>query len=86
MAVATSSGRDSVQNKLYNHGDLFSLMSHIVMGSTDPEVKFGKPAPDCFLVCAKRFPDNPNPEQVSCYQSQNLGGKLGVFSASIAPT
>lgn len=71
MAIATSSGRESVQNKLHNHGELFSLMDHIVMGSTDPEVNFGKPAPDCFLVCAKRFPDIPNPEQVS-FNKKNL--------------
>lgn len=44
---------------------MFDLFYHKVMGSTDPEVKRGKPAPDIYLVCASRFPDNPKPEQVN---------------------
>lgn len=66
MGIATSSGYDSVQAKLHNHKELFSLISHKVMGSSDPDVVHGKPAPDIFLICASRFPDKPKPEQV-CY-------------------
>lgn len=36
----------------------------MVMGSTDSEVVNGKPAPDIFLIAAKRFPDSPSPEKV----------------------
>lgn len=38
----------------------------MVMGSTDKEVKYGKPHPDIFLVAAARFPDKPHPSKV-CY-------------------
>lgn len=51
--------------KSQKHSELFSLFNHKVMGSTDPEVKFGKPSPDIFLVAAQRFSDKPNPEKVN---------------------
>lgn len=63
IAVATSSSQHSMELKTKNHQELFKLFHHIVCGSTDPDVKHGKPAPDIFLVCASRFPDKPKPEQ-----------------------
>jgi len=65
IAVATSSGKENVDIKLAKHQQLFSLFHHIVMGSTDQEVKHGKPAPDIFLVCASRFKDTPTADKVS---------------------
>lgn len=65
MCVATSSDEDSVKFKTKNHREVFELFDHIVMGSTDPEVEEGKPAPDIFLVAASRFHDQPRPEDVS---------------------
>lgn len=64
IAVATSSGAKSVEVKIKNHKELFQLFHHIVMGSSDPEVKHGKPAPDIFMVCANRFPEKPEYSKV----------------------
>lgn len=65
ICVATSSGKDSVAIKTRNHQEVFKLFHHIVMGSTDPEVKEGKPAPDIFIIAASRFDDKPKTEDVS---------------------
>lgn len=65
FALATSSSDRSVKTKVKAHSELFSLFDHMVMGSTDPDVKYGKPHPDIFLVAAERFPDQPEPGKVS---------------------
>lgn len=64
FAIATSSGKKSFDFKTTKHKSLFSLFHHVVNG---PDVKKGKPAPDIFLECASRFPDNPPPNKVFEY-------------------
>ena len=67
LAIATS-GSERISNiKTKNHVDIFSKFHHVVHGSSDPEVKNGKPHPDIYLVCSSRFPDKPSPEKVLKY-------------------
>lgn len=61
FCLATSASLEIAEIKMKSHQNLFDLFSHKVMGSSDPEVQHGKPAPDIFLIAASRFPANPNP-------------------------
>ena len=64
IAIATGSDRNGYDAKTSQHKEFFGLFSHVVLSSEDPEVKKGKPAPDCFLVALKRFPNPPEPAKV----------------------
>lgn len=64
ICLATSSSKKSFEVKTSNHSELFELFGHQVLGSSDEDVKNGKPAPDIFLVAAGRFEDKPKPENV----------------------
>ncbi len=69
MAVATSATMKSHEEKTSRYRDIFKLFNHVVAAGSDAEVQRGKPAPDVFLVCAKRFPGSVDPSQVCEYNT-----------------
>merc|ERR1712071_78080 len=73
IALATSSSRENFELKTRQHAEVFSLFSHIVTGSSDPDVKRGKPAPDIFLTCASRFPTSVEPHQCLVFEDAPNG-------------
>lgn len=54
QAVATSSDRHNFDLKITNHREWFSIFGCVITGD-DPEIERGKPAPDIFLLAAKRM-------------------------------
>nr|KAI8750859.1 pseudouridine-5'-phosphatase-like [Biomphalaria glabrata] len=78
IAVATGADNWGFEKRVSGHKELFSLFSHSVLSSSDPEVKYGKPAPDCFLVCAARFKDTPDPQQVLVFEDAPNGAEAGL--------
>ncbi|CAI9106308.1 OLC1v1005437C1 [Oldenlandia corymbosa var. corymbosa] len=73
ICVATGSHQRHFALKTQRHGELFSLMHHIVKGD-DPEVKQGKPSPDIFLAAARRFEGGPvDPRNVLVFEDAPSG-------------
>jgi len=77
IALATSSSRENFELKTQQHTEVFSLFNHIVTGSSDPDVKRGKPAPDIFLTCASRFPVPVEPHQCLVFEDAPNGVTAG---------
>ncbi|CAG4965996.1 unnamed protein product [Parnassius apollo] len=76
IGLATSSSEESYHLKVdKHHADLFSLFPHKTFGSSNPDVKRGKPHPDIFLVAASKFPDRPKPEQCLVFEDAINGVK-----------
>lgn len=68
MAIATSSSEFSFNVKIAKHKEVFETdkyFHHIVKAAVDPDIKHGKPHPDTFLVCARRFNPPADPSLVS---------------------
>lgn len=78
FALATSSGAEMVDLKTTHHRELFSLFNHRVCGSSDKEVKNGKPAPDIFLIAANRFSEPPAPENCLVFEDSPNGVTAGI--------
>jgi beta-phosphoglucomutase-like phosphatase (HAD superfamily) len=58
QAVATSSDSYNFDLKIMRHQEWFGIFECLVMGD-DPEIKNGKPAPDIFLLAARRLHADP---------------------------
>ncbi|XP_063703798.1 pseudouridine-5'-phosphatase-like [Culicoides brevitarsis] len=80
IAIATSSSKDSVAVKTAKYKALFDLFHHVVTGSSDPEVKHGKPAPDIFLVAAKRFAPSIDPKDCLVIEDAPNGVKAAKMA------
>ncbi|KAF6020109.1 hypothetical protein EB796_021606 [Bugula neritina] len=86
IAVATGSSEKKYDLKITHHKELFSLLilfslfSHVVFASDDPEVRQGKPCPDVFTVCAKRFPSPlpATPSNVLVFEDASNGVEAAV--------
>ncbi|KAG8372379.1 hypothetical protein BUALT_Bualt12G0060100 [Buddleja alternifolia] len=83
IAVGTGSMRRHFELKTQRHGEVFSLMHHIVTGD-DPEVKQGKPSPDLFLAVAKRFEGGPVDSQKILVFEDAPSGVLAAKNAGMS--
>ncbi|XP_042498072.1 (DL)-glycerol-3-phosphatase 2-like isoform X2 [Macadamia integrifolia] len=73
MCVATGSHVRHFGLKTQRHGEMFSMMHHVVLGD-DPEVKQGKPSPDILLAAAKRFESGPvDPQKILVFEDAPSG-------------
>lgn len=78
FALATSSNKENFKLKTQRWMHLFDLFNHRVLGGSDPDVTNGKPAPDIFLVAAKRFSDNPDPSMCLVFEDAPNGVKAAL--------
>jgi HAD superfamily hydrolase (TIGR01509 family) len=75
QAIATSSSRQNFEMKTVKHQDWLKYFELFTLGD-DPEIKQGKPAPDIFLLTAKRL--NANPENCLVFEDSLSGMKAAI--------
>ncbi|XP_026497299.2 pseudouridine-5'-phosphatase-like [Vanessa tameamea] len=78
MGLATSSSKETYDLKVTHHHELFQLFPYKTWGSSDPNVKRGKPYPDIFLIAATKFPDAPSPDKCLVFEDSLNGVKAAV--------
>ena len=75
QAIASSSSRHHFEMKTANHQQWLKIFETITLGN-DPEIERGKPAPDIFLLAAKRL--KANPEQCLVFEDSVAGIKAAI--------
>ena len=75
QAIATSSSSPIYDAKYKQHKKWFSQFAEIVRGD-DPELKQGKPAPDIFLLAAKRL--GVDPEKCLVFEDAPSGNEAAI--------
>ncbi len=84
QAVATSSDGYYFDLKITRHRDWFRIFQCVVLGD-DPEIANGKPAPDIFLLAAKRL--RAKPENCLVFEDSPAGIEAaraaGMFAVAV---
>ena len=80
QAIASSSSVHHFQMKTANHQQWLERFDSTTLGD-DPEIKQGKPAPDIFLLSAKRL--NADPEQCLVFED-SIAGIKGAIAAGMS--
>ncbi|MBW4535101.1 MAG: HAD-IA family hydrolase [Pleurocapsa minor HA4230-MV1] len=75
QAIASSSSRHHFEMKTINHHHWLKLLTIKTLGD-DPQIKQGKPAPDIFLLAAKRL--KANPEQCLVFEDSVAGMQSAI--------
>lgn len=75
QAIASSSSQHHFQLKTANHQQWLGVLQTITLGD-DPEIEQGKPAPDIFLLAAKRL--NAAPENCLVFEDSVAGIKAAI--------
>ena len=75
QAIASSSSRHHFEMKTVNHQQWLKVFETITLGD-DPEIERGKPAPDIFLLAAKRL--KANPKQCLVFEDSVAGVKAAI--------
>lgn len=74
LAIATSSGRESVEIKLAPHPWLQRIAVRV--HGDDPQIQQGKPAPDLFIEAARRL--HLEPAQCWAFEDSQAGAKAAL--------